>query len=196
MDYHIRPKPAFYTIKRSFAPVSVGIERTPWSRWVDDDHPRSLIPSFQVWGQSDVPRKLTLHLKAYDMVTAKYIEVPSREVTVFGSTELGSIEVPGLTEESLVIVSATLGDGEARLVNWPEPFRYLSWHKDTKVKLEVGDEVVSVSANHPVKGLLLEGEGAEWDDNMVDLMPGEVLKIRVKGLKGEVKTQFLNDWEL
>lgn len=29
VDYFLRPKPAFYSIRRYFAPISVGIERTP-----------------------------------------------------------------------------------------------------------------------------------------------------------------------
>jgi beta-mannosidase len=65
--------------------------------------------------------------------------------------------VPGLTEDSLIITSAALVDNTsiARIVNWPEPFRYLNWHKDTKVSVDVVGERVEVSARHPVKGLLL-----------------------------------------
>jgi len=37
----------------------------------------------------------------------------------------------------------------------------------------------------------------EWEDNMLDLMPGETLSVGIKGLNGrEIKRQFLNDWEL
>jgi beta-mannosidase len=147
---------------------------------------------------------VTLVLKAYDMVASKYIEMPSREVTLLPNqtTELGEIEVPGLTEDSLIITSATLVGCKpiARTVNWPEPFRYLNWHKDTKVKVEVVGEKVEVSANYPVKGLLLsvDGDGeVEWEDNMLDLMPEEALSVGTKGLDGrEIKRQFLNDWEL
>jgi beta-mannosidase len=163
-----------------------------------------LIPKFTVWGQSNIKQTVRLVLKAYDMVASKYIEMPSREVTLLPNktTELGEIEVPNLTEDSLIITSATLVGSAplARTVNWPEPFRYLNWHKDTKVKVEVIGENVEVSANYPVKGLLLSVDGdeeVEWEDNMLDLMPGETLGVGIKGLNGrEIKRQFLNDWEL
>ncbi len=49
-------------------------------------------------------------VEAYDMVASKYIEMPSREVTLLPNqtTELGEIEVPNLTEDSLIITSAMM----------------------------------------------------------------------------------------
>ncbi len=67
---------------------------------------------------------------------------------------------------------------------------------------EYWTDEVRVVANHPVKGCILyvgydEGEDAQWDDNMLDLLPGEELVVKVRGLDGRaVKSRFLNDWEL
>ncbi len=76
----------------------------------------------------------------------------------------------------------------------------MNWHKDTKVKVEVIGEKLEVSANYSVKGLLLSVEGdeeVEWEDDMLDLMPGETLRVEIKGLNGrQIKRRFLNDWEL
>jgi beta-mannosidase len=111
-------------------------------------------------------------------------------------------------EESLIILAASLvyekGEVEARIMNWSEPFRYLGWHEDTKISVSAsdGEDQVTVKANYPVKGCLLyvgydEGEDAEWEDNMFDLLPREELSVKVKGLNGrQVLTKWLNDWEL
>lgn len=164
-------------------------------------------------------RTFTLQLKAYDLHTRKYVSYRSEMQAVTlkpgQNTELGAIKnPPTITEESLVVMCATLIDPllerpEARVVNWPEPFRYLQWHPETKVditveKAEAGREwmEVRVVANHPVKGCMLyvgydDGEDAQWEDNMLDLMPGEELVTRAKGLNGRtVKARFLSDWEL
>jgi beta-mannosidase len=159
-------------------------------------------------------------LAAYDMYTREYIAYPdeTQEVTLLPgqNTELGDVNNPStLNEESLIILSAKLVDQssrkvEARHVNWPEPFRYLQWNRSTEVTVEVrasegGSEwenSVKVGANHPVKGCLLyvdydDGEDAIWEDNMLDLMPGETMDVKVRGLGGRrVKIRFLNDWEL
>jgi beta-mannosidase len=41
-----------------------------------------------------------------------------------------------------------------------------------------------------------EGEDAVWEDNFVDLVPGEAVRIGVEGLKGrKAKARWLGDWE-
>jgi beta-mannosidase len=159
-------------------------------------------------------------LTAYDMFTGEYIPYPDEtlDVTLLPgqNTELGDVKNPStLTEEALIILCAKLVDQstrkvEARHVNWPEPFRYLQWDKSTKVTVEIvateadseWENTVKVRVNYPVKGCMLyvdydDGEDAIWEDNMLDLMPGEMIGVKVRGLGGrKVKVRFLNDWEL
>jgi beta-mannosidase len=226
LDYYFRPKPAYYTIRRTFANITIGIERTPQSLWVDDDRPRDTdIQTFSNFAHNTTTevKKYDLVLTAYDLLTGTYISysVESQAVTLLPNqnTELGVAQnLETLTEESLIVLCARLvymstGEArkvEARYVNWPEPFRYIQWHKDTKVSVEVLDaendseweNVVRVTTNYPVKGCLLhvdydDGEDAVWEDNMLDLMPAESIDVNVRGLGGrKVKTSFLNDWEL
>jgi beta-mannosidase len=234
IDYYMRPKPAFYTIRREFAPVSVGIERTPASRWIDEDHPlESYRPKFQIFAHNTTTRPVEalLELKAYDFLAGKWTDAgpdARRKVTLAAgyNTELGALEPQDAwTEESLIILEARLVDPVtdktlARMVNWPEPFRYLKWPAGTKVTTSVEkasgntlvdevqfEDVVTAVANHPIKGLWLEPvyDGTEeesepeplWEDNMLDLMPGREIKVLVKGLRGRpVKVKFLGDWEL
>lgn len=228
VDYHLRPKPAFYSIRRTCAPISVGISRSPLLRTIDDDKPMdSKVPIFGVFAHNTTSKLTTAKLiqSAYDMHTGKYIELPEAEKSVKllpgQNTELGELKNPKeFDEESLIVLCATLvaedGSVLSRFVNWPEPFRYLVWPKDTKVSVEVRkseskdkeweDEVI-LKANQPIKGLLLsvefeEGKGEDiedpdWEDNMVDLMPGDEVKIGVRKLGGRKLTwRFLGDWEL
>lgn len=127
----------------------------------------------------------------------------------------GPPEVEAEMEKSLVVLYAKLVDPAsgvtvARIVDWPEPFRYLTWAPDTQVKTRVvgssdpaWKKQVEVSANRPVKGCFVSAtagsgnEDPEWEDNMVDLMPGEELSLRVNGLGDrEIGVRFLGDWEL
>ena len=223
VDYWLRPKPSFYVIARAFAPVSVGIERRPWTRWVDEDETReSEIPTFEVWGCNSTTEEVRakLQLDAWDMHTQKRIKWPNAErdvVLVPGyTTEFGQLTNPeSLTDGSLVVLCAKLVDREgrvlARIVNWPEPYRYLRWPKDTRVAVHISKddeewEAITLEANYPVKGCLLslnhvqdvvEAGEPIWEDNMLDLMPHESVILRVKERQGrDVKIRFLSDWEL
>lgn len=126
------------------------------------------------------------------------------------NTELGALENPdSVTEDSLVILSASLVSSEgsiiARLLDLPEPFRYLQWPKNSTVKAVLvpdskttdGWETVEIEANAPAKGCLLDVDGGdvpEWEDNMIDLLPGEKMNVRVRGLEGRaLKVRWLND---
>lgn len=59
-----------------------------------------------------------------------------------------------------------------------------------------------LGANAPVTGATLSvplsepGEDAIFEDNFLDLVPGEVVEINVKDLNNrDVETRFLYDWE-
>ena len=68
------------------------------------------------------------------------------------------------------------------------------------MKVESGAATLTCG-KYPVKGLVAyvddaDGEEADWEDNMYDLMPGEVVTLPVKGLDGrKVRTKWLYSWE-
>jgi len=234
VDYFLRPKPAFYTIRRAFAPLSVGVNRTPGTRWIDEDKPReSEVPSFDLWAHNTTPTALqcSLKLRTYDFESSAWTKLPQdtceRAVKLKAgqSTELGILHAqPSWTDNSLIILEATLVDSKtgeqlARYVDWPEPYRYLYWPKDTKITIRVDgpsestavngswENYLSVSSNQPLKGVWLEPiyDGQEkdndreprWEDNMFDLMPGQEITVGVNGLRGrKVSARFLGDWEI
>ncbi|KAK5308796.1 hypothetical protein LTR93_012381, partial [Exophiala xenobiotica] len=131
------------------------------------------------------------------MLSRKWALLPDPETNVVLSqgqnTELGSVKgAEEWNEKSLIILEVKLFDDKgkemSRFVDWPEPFRYLIWPKETKLQIEIlesltstWENTVTVVANHPVKGCWLEPvyDGAEedwdtepfWEDNMFDLLP-------------------------
>lgn len=227
VDYFLRPKPAFYSIWRVFAPIFVGVERTPNTRWMDEDEPRETeVPSFDLYGHNTTAGdvKGTLQLRAYDFSTNTWTELGAdgeREITLGAgrNTELGKLEAKTewkWNDDSLIILEVLFVDRNgkvlARHVDWPEPYRYLTWPEDTSISINIQDcddkaweNVVTVKSEQPLKGVWLEPiyDSTEkdddreplWDDNMVDLMPGKAMHLKVSGLKGR-KVSALYDWEV
>ncbi|EXJ81605.1 hypothetical protein A1O1_07670 [Capronia coronata CBS 617.96] len=186
VDYFLRPKPAFYSIRRNFAPISVGLERTPNTRWIDEDNPRdSEIPRFTVFAHNTTAQEVqcALQLKAYDFYTGAWTEVnlegiASEAVLLAGqNTELGAVSPhPSWTEDSLIILEASLLDTTtgkvlARFVDWPEPYRYLLWPADTTVTISV--EGVAGNQN--------SGAAADGDDDQFEHLVTVVANRPVKG---------------
>jgi beta-mannosidase len=205
VDYYFRPKAAFYTTRRAFAAVTVGMSRTPVWHYLDERDPfPTNIPTFEIWGSNFhmKEQEIELRLQMYDLTSRKEISLGSDAKQKFTlrpncSTELRTLKSPpDIKEDSYVILAASLhdmqtGDEIARKVSWPEPYRYLDLPEDTSIKVNIVDEetVELECAEFPAKGVLAyvdpaDGEEPEWEDNMHDLMPGEKMRLGVKGLQG------------
>ena len=174
---------------------------------------------FEIWGASTLPEDhhVQLRIRAYDLAALKEFELPdgiqSQEFVILKgnqSTELVTFSIPNPSsrQDFQLIVAATIHDSQGkeigRDVSWPEPFRYLNFPGNTKVEVVVAEdgESVALTSNYPVKGLVAyiakeDGGDADWMDNMIDLMHGEVVTLRVRGLEGRaVRTRWLGSWEL
>jgi beta-mannosidase len=85
----------------------------------------------------------------------------------------------------------------ARYVNWPEPLKYLHLQKPKQLKAELSADgkSVSLSAEVPVKGVAVESEDDDvrFEDNLVDVVPGETVRIAVRGAGEDtvVTTRYL-----
>jgi beta-mannosidase len=87
-------------------------------------------------------------------------------------------------------------------VSWPEPYKFVRIAQDPKITIDSSEKgVVSVSSNVPLKGVVLSvplsegGNDAQWGDNYIDIVPGQVSKFPVEQLDGRsVKARWLCDW--
>ncbi|KAF4992379.1 hypothetical protein FDECE_13735 [Fusarium decemcellulare] len=214
VDVYLNPKPAYYITKRALAKTVVGMERVVTAKppyittgYLDE---KSKLDVWAVNGELD-QRTVTLDLRAFDIQSGKPVELVcqqrKREVTLKGNqtTELlAGLDIPNRDETAVVAYLDDSASGErlARWVSWPEPLKYLHMSPELKVTAKVVDEgtTVVISANAPAKGVVLSGRDKNGDDvvfdnNFIDLVPEEEIKVAVSGLAGDVNIRFLYDWE-
>ena len=215
VDFYLRPKAAYYTVKRELAPITIGLKRTvtstPANKYTRVDV--KTVHKIEMWASnlSLDKRTMAVQLKAWDLVTGKetyskslhdgFVLEPNRSV------EITEFEVPvekqDAEEEQRTVVAAYLienGKQVARYINWPEPLKYthLRKPKDLKVKLSSAGDTLEITAEVPVKGVAFEAEDDEviFADNCVDLVPGETVYIEVQGLKSgeedKLDVRYLN----
>ncbi|KAK1547823.1 glycosyl hydrolase family 2 [Colletotrichum paranaense] len=205
-DYYLRPKHAYFTVKREMAPISIGITRTE-HKHPKDKYTRVDIETktqIEIWGSNLQLKDLIVDLlvKAWDVETGEetYSETVDKGFVLpeNRSTEMAAFEVPVRQkgdEAKTVVAAYLIQDGKqiARYVNWPEPLKYLHLQKPKSLKatLAEGGDVVEISAEVPVKGVALEAEddAVVFSDNLVDIVPGEVVKIGVKGATKDTKIE-------
>ena len=213
VDYNLNPKSGWYVMKRALQKVTVGAERVVTKDSSSElTHIEPEKGACQLWAVNGHISELTatLRLAAFDVETGNAIALPekydSQRFTLGSnrSTDLVRVDIP---RPETTVLAAYLEDGQtgellARWVSWPEPFKYLRYRPDVKVEVRVEhDTTVLLSTSAPVKGVVMqvpleEGDDAAWDDNFVDLVPGETVSIGVKGLKGRnVKLRWLCSWE-
>ncbi|KYK57495.1 hypothetical protein DCS_04505 [Drechmeria coniospora] len=144
-------------------------------------------------------------IAAWDVETGKQVysrRVADLDLLANQSTEIISLPVPATPgNENRTVVAAYLcqesGAPVARHVNWPEPFKHLHLQKPSqlRVELDVDGEAVQISAEVSVKGLAVDctDESVRFDDNLVDIVPGESMRIGVRGASKEtvLTTQYL-----
>lgn len=214
IDFYLRPKHAYYTVKRELAPITIGLKRTVHTTPADK-YTRVYVKTvhkIEMWASnlSLEKRTMAVRLKAWDVVTGRetyskslhedFVLEPNRSV------EITEFEVPvqerDADEELRIVVAAYLtenGKQVARYVNWPEPLKYvhLQRPKDLKAEISRDADAMEISAEVPVKGVALEAEDDEvvFADNCVDVVPGEKVRIGVKGLKrgkeGKIGIRYL-----
>ncbi|KAG4218743.1 hypothetical protein PC116_g32777 [Phytophthora cactorum] len=188
------------------APLSVGMTRRehkyPKNKYTRVDIDTRI--QIEIWGSNLTLEDITVDcvVKAWDVETGRetYSETVNKEPLVLSknqSTEIIAFDVPEPKKDegidaSRTVVAAYLvsrDDGRqlARYVNWPEPLKYLHLAKPTQLRAELSDDLttVNVSAEVPVKGVAVESEDDDirFEDNLVDIVPGEVVNIKVRGAK-------------
>ncbi|HEX6778779.1 MAG TPA: glycoside hydrolase family 2 protein, partial [Ktedonobacterales bacterium] len=184
IDYYLRPKPAYYVVRRALAPLALGLAQA--SAGAD------------VWAMSSLatPIEATLELSAWTL-DGQQARTEHRQVTLAPNqaTELGNF---AFDNKGQFVVSARLVQDSAvvaRAALWPEPFKYLKL-PDPQIELTRLDEnTVRLRAARPAKGVWLQAnQPAEWSDNMLDLIPGDDQIITARGLgDAEVQIRWLKE---
>jgi len=198
-------------------PITLGIRRQV-EKNRPNDRPRNFYEygSFQsrkvklsIWGcnSKHTESECTLKISAYDIATDWRIDLPPQGV-ILGenrSTELWSGPCPEppldkafdkVVPSGTVVVHTTLmanGVVIARYTDWPQPYKLLDLpDPKIKVEVEVGNGVMRLNVEKPLKGVWLsvegDGEGVEFGDNSLDLFPGDEFVVQTKGIEGRVLT--------
>ena len=211
VDYYLRPKHAYYTVKREMAPISLGVTRKE-HLLPKDRYTRAYIDKItqiEIWGSnlSLEELKVDVVVKAFDVISGK--ETYSKTVKSGcilpenRSTEIVAMDVPVALkdcEEGRIVVAAYLfQDGKqiARYINWPEPLKYVHLQKPKHLTAAVSNtgKIVNISAEVPVKGVALESEDGDvqFGDNLVDIVPGEIVSISLTGATkwSKIKPRYL-----
>jgi len=215
VDYFLRPKPAFFTIARELRPFTVGMTRKEHKAFEDARSAAkfTIRTKLEIWGTNSTlaDKKVTLEVTSFDL-NSEWRDKWTKEVVLSqnSSTELFRGDLPGQpvrTKQSdvpkVIVVSARLiADGEVlgRYSNWPEPFKFIQFpavgELGLKAAVSADGESVVLSANKPIKGVVLdaEGEDVKWSDQAIDLVPDDPQTVKALGLKGrEVKLRYLGD---
>lgn len=198
---------AYFTVKRDIAPISLGIERKEIKK-PQFEFTRAFIDTetrFLGWATNVTLKPVTysLTVKVFELSTGRALmtRVETRELPANISTELFDLELPKprtSTEEPLIISTClrTLSDNGSegvvvgRCTNWPQPYRYLNMPKP-KLDICIDGDIVTVKANVPVKGFVLyveDVDGVEFEDNCLDLVPGDTQAVVAHGLNGRAVT--------
>ena len=193
-DYYLRPKYAYFTTKRSLAPLSVGVARVEVEESRDSEFTDvhiHRVTRIQVWGSNFtvVEERMELLVQGFDFESGKCIWEERKEgVTLVQNQSTELFDKPLHAALIPTIVSARLlKDGKviARFSDWPQPLKHLDLPK-AAVDLIVRGDYIHVSSSLPVKGLALavDDDLVKLEDNCIDLVPGDEQVIHAKGLNG------------
>ncbi|EZF33270.1 hypothetical protein H101_03150 [Trichophyton interdigitale H6] len=210
IDYNLRPKHAYFAIKRELAPITVGIKRHIQQATLDGPGSASFTVEIWVTNLTLQPCTGKVQLRAWDIVSGQQTHLEDiKEESAFPANqtiELGKVEIQeavrGSGKPSQTVVAAYLIQDDrqvARFVNWPEPLKYIDFQVPRTPMIAVSEDkrIIRLSAEVPVKGLAVfsNSDDVVFDDNCVDLVPGETVSIGIHGLKsgsvGDLTLRYL-----
>ncbi|KAI7973455.1 hypothetical protein EIK77_000076 [Talaromyces pinophilus] len=210
-DSELRPKMGYWTVKRENKPITACLAR----KYNDNEL------QLEAWACNMTLHEVRAkyQIKAYSVRTGQNVFNHIVEAEIFlgpnRSTELGVVTL-GPSEATdfkdiavgiyLLPASTTTTSGQklvpsdilARYVSFHEPLKECPLQKELEsliISFDVSRAVIELQAAVPVKGLLLEfdDDGISWDDNGVDLLPGEVIELSVFDWKESAK-QVTANW--
>lgn len=180
---------AFWAIKRESQLVTAGLKRT--------------INGWEAWGVNLGLEDLfvDVQVKVFDartgMIKFEHVLLRNFLLPANCSTEFPSFATPGAQEindkENVAAIYLVQGASVlVRHVNFHEPLKEVPFNHSTslaaKIYVEGKETWLELESRVPVKGVLVQalGVGVDevfWDENGVDLVPLEKMRLPVRGLK-------------
>ena len=202
VDYYRRKKPAYYSTGRMIKPLAIGVSRAHHSWTQCHARPPKKLP-FDVWVSSSLLQAVTadVEVRFVSVRTGEEIKgkVVKRNVNVSAnsSTPIMTGEIDYTVDEPYCVAVTLTSRGQivSRDVDWPQPFKYLSF-ECRGVEVRIMGDTLLVRVARPVKGLCFELEdGINPSDNCIDVMPGDDQTIHLTGagenFAGPVAWQYL-----
>ena len=159
-------KPAYHTIKREMAPLTVGLERreTGAAVWLCSAGPAPLSAGLRLWAYTLDGRLVAEDQRELRVLPGRVTPLPD------WTPEAVSGAGPLVYYAALTVGGAVV----SRSSDFPEPYKYHRFG-DTGLRAEqLSATSVRLSADRPTKGVWLDaGVRLDWDDNFIDLRPGE-----------------------
>jgi len=192
VDYYMRPKLAYYAVKRELQPITIGVQRA-----IEDipgvPNGRRTGRKTEIWAVnlSLEPHDVQITIYSHNLTTnrrAKLTDQPERLLLLSNrSTEITTLEIPVSDQDSeeanQTVIAAYLHDRSGKMltraVNWPEPLKWVHTHKPTKIDIRLigrnggGDRADSepiailLSSEVCIKALQLEVTDSEGRQTVV-----------------------------
>ncbi|KAL2862520.1 beta-mannosidase [Aspergillus lucknowensis] len=215
-DCDLRPKMAYWAVKRENQPITAGLARTV----------KEGVLELEVWACNMTLHSIqvTYRVQAWNARTAQrvwsHFVSAKNDLTSNRSTELGKVQLnaaPGGGESTwselvfaVHLFSADESGGHqglddrvvARSVNFHEPLKEVPFGtQDNRVTVrlvqQASGSLLELSSPVPTKGVYLDfetGSAVAWDDNGVDLVPGEVHRLHMEGFKSDAHKSVRVYW--
>ncbi len=180
VDSLLRPKPAYYVVRRELAPFAAGIAR------VSDER-------VAIWGANSLGSTLEAELEINTWsLTGELLAHEHAQVTLAPNQSSELREIENQLRETHIMAVRLVKDGAviARAALWPEPFKYLTL-PDPEISVEhLEHNAVRVQVKQPTKGVWLSaGDGVAWSDNMLDVFPDYPQVIVATGITSDAPIQ-------
>lgn len=200
VDYFLRPKPAYYTVKRALKQLTVGVQREhhDWSATHAQPPTKS---RYELWVASSHQHEVlnaTVELRFLSVESGRDLHTPVvfENITIIPNSTTDVLTdgvIDHIAEPEAHVLSARLWvDGKvvARDVDWPQPFKYLDFsdrglevRPETTISTGEGQQALKISARKPVKCLVFEErDGVRVSDSAMDIVPGDEQVVIVTGL--------------
>jgi beta-mannosidase len=196
-------------MKRESAPLSVAINRsTPELKKLKSPPPQPLGPPhdlaskkyvLDVWAVNGTMQEVNVQIdvRLYDIATGVLREekrLGGQALAHNRTTELlEDVAVDANTAVQAVMTDARDGHVIARGSDWPQPLKHVIMAESPNLTVRVFDGRVEIQATTPVKGVevyLADDEReVSWEDNGVDVFPGDVYTIHAAGLTKDDKVE-------